>query len=74
MTFGPLSAPFGYHAGIWGLLLNAVLFVGLSHALHRRDTAVVERFTQARYDYDAEYHPERLPAYTQETTNAANYK
>jgi SSS family solute:Na+ symporter len=74
MTFGPLSAPFGYHAGIWGLLLNAALFVGLSHALHRRDTAVVERFTQARYDYDAEYHPERLPAYTQEITNSANHQ
>ncbi len=73
MTFGPLSAPFGYHAGIWGLLLNAALFVGLSHALHRRDTAVVERFTQARHDYDAEYHPERLPTYTPEITRSANH-
>jgi len=34
----------------------------------------VERFTQARYDYDAEYHPERLPAYTQEITNSANHQ
>ncbi|MDC6668336.1 hypothetical protein OEZ84_26755, partial [Leclercia adecarboxylata] len=69
MPFGPLSPPFGYHAGIWGLLLNAALFVGLSHTLHRRDPAVVERFTQARYEYDAEYHPERLPAYGYETTS-----
>ncbi|MFQ3787545.1 sodium:solute symporter family protein [Halomonas sp. A29] len=61
LTFGPLpSAPFGYHAGIWGLLLNTGLFIGLSLALQRQDREVVERFAQARHDYDAEYHPERL--------------
>ncbi|GKW48854.1 sodium:solute symporter family protein [Halomonas sp. NCCP-2165] len=60
LTFGPFSAPFGFHAGIWGLLVNSGLFVGLSLALVRHDHDVVERFASARQDYDAEYHPERL--------------
>lgn len=61
LTFTPLtSAPFGYHAGIWGLALNTALFVGLSLALRRRDSEVVERFAKARHDYDAQYHPERI--------------
>lgn len=54
------SNPLGLHAGIWGLLVNGGLFVGLSLLLERRDVDVVERFAKARQDYDAAYHPERL--------------
>ncbi|MCE9682374.1 sodium:solute symporter family protein [Halomonas alkalisoli] len=61
LTYGPtVSNPLGLHAGIWGLLLNGGLFVGLSLVLKRQDHEVVERFAQARQEYDAEYHPERL--------------
>jgi len=61
MTFVPaFRAPLGYHAGVWGLLLNSVLFVVLSLCLQRHDRQVVERFAEARDDYDAEYHPETL--------------
>lgn len=61
LTYTPLTSnPLGLHAGIWGLFLNGALFVGLSLALERNDQDVVERFAQARHDYDAEYHPERL--------------
>lgn len=61
LTYGAsVSNPLGLHAGIWGLLLNTSLFVGLSLALERRDHDVVERFTEARKEYDARYHPERL--------------
>lgn len=61
LTYGPtVSNPLGLHAGIWGLLLNGGLFIGLSLALQRKDHEVVERFAQARQEYDAEYHPERL--------------
>lgn len=61
LTYGPtVSNPFGLHAGIWGLLLNGGLFVCLSLVLKRKDHHVVERFVQARHEYDAEYHPERL--------------
>lgn len=64
MTFGPLSAPLGFHAGVWGLLLNTVLFIGLSRVLTRGDADVVERFAKARRDYDGEYHPERTTGAT----------
>lgn len=61
LTYGPtVSNPLGLHAGIWGLLLNSGLLVGLSLVLKRQDHEVVERFAQARQEYDAEYHPERL--------------
>ncbi|MFG6137685.1 MULTISPECIES: sodium:solute symporter family protein [Halomonas] len=61
LTYGAsVSNPLGLHAGIWGLLVNGGLFVGLSLLLERRDPEVVERFAEARRDYDAEFHPERL--------------
>lgn len=61
LTFSPMAgAPFGFHAGVWGLLMNGTLFIVLSLVLARRDRDVVERFAQARQDYDGEYHPERL--------------
>lgn len=61
LTYGAsVSNPFGLHAGIWGLLLNSVIFVTLSLMLQRRDHDVVERFVLARREYSAEYHPEQL--------------
>ncbi|MFM9270270.1 sodium:solute symporter family protein [Halomonas elongata] len=61
LTYGAsVSNPLGLHAGIWGLLFNTLLFIGLSLALKRRDHDVVERFAEARTEYDARYHPERL--------------
>ncbi len=66
LTYGPtVSNPLGLHAGIWGLLLNGGLFVGLSLVLERKDHEVVERFSLARQEYDAEYHPERLEGSSQ---------
>lgn len=74
LTYGPsISNPLGLHAGIWGLLLNCALFVGLSLILKRRDQDVVERFIKARQEYDAQYHPERLESnYRQATETAAD--
>ncbi len=66
LTYGPtVSNPLGLHAGIWGLLLNGGLFVALSLVLERKDHEVVERFSLARQEYDAEYHPERLEGSSQ---------
>jgi solute:Na+ symporter, SSS family len=63
LTFIPAftSAPFGFHAGVWALLINVIIFVSLSLLLKRRDTDVVERFVDARNNYNAEYHPEVAP-------------
>src|SRR5690554_68666 len=72
LTYGPtVSNPLGLHAGIWGLLLNGGLFVGLSLVLKRKDHEVVERFALARQEYDAEYHPERLEGASQPVGEAA---
>ncbi|MCL7745664.1 sodium:solute symporter family protein [Halalkalibacter alkaliphilus] len=61
ITFIPaFSAPFGYHAGVWGLLVNAILFISISLMLKRTDNKVVKRFEDARYDYNKEYHPELI--------------
>ncbi|MDR5860169.1 sodium:solute symporter family protein [Halomonas eurihalina] len=61
LTYGAsVSNPLGLHAGIWGLLLNTTLFVGLSLVFQRHDQDVVERFAKARKEYDAQFHPERL--------------
>nr|WP_300314637.1 sodium:solute symporter family protein [Halomonas sp.] len=60
LTYGAsVSNPLGLHAGIWGLIVNSGLFVVLSLVLERRDSDVVERFSKARQDYVAEYHPEQ---------------
>jgi solute:Na+ symporter, SSS family len=61
VTFVPaLSQPFGFHAGVWGLLINTVLFVVISLSLKRTDHKVVKRFDEARYEYNKEYHPELI--------------
>lgn len=61
LTFTPLPrAPLGFHAGVWGLALNTLLFVGMSLMLKRRDPEVVARFDAARADYDASYHSRQL--------------
>ncbi|OYD22672.1 sodium:solute symporter family protein [Oceanimonas baumannii] len=75
LTYGAsVSNPLGLHAGIWGLLVNGTLFVGLSLALERSDTDVVERFVQARQEYDAEYHPENLEDEARPTGNTASVR
>ncbi|MBO1911958.1 hypothetical protein J4G37_45100, partial [Microvirga sp. 3-52] len=63
LTFIPAftSAPFGFHAGVWALLVNVIIFVSLSLLLKRKDTDVVNRFVEARNTYNAEYHPEAAP-------------
>ena len=72
LSYGPtVSNPLGLHAGIWGLLLNGGLFVGLSLVLKRKDHEVVERFALARQEYDAEYRPERLEGASQPVGEAA---
>jgi len=61
LTYGAsVSNPLGLHAGIWGLLLNSLIFISFSLLLKRRDHNVVERFVTARHEYTAEYHPEQL--------------
>ncbi|WP_068676773.1 sodium:solute symporter family protein [Oceanobacillus sp. Castelsardo] len=61
ITFVPaFSQPFGFHAGVWGLLVNAILFVTISLSLKRTDHKVVKRFDDARYEYNKEYHPELI--------------
>ncbi len=73
LTYGAsVSNPLGLHAGIWGLLLNTTLFIGLSLGLQRRDQDVVERFVKARQEYDAEYHPERLEVDANPVSEAAS--
>ncbi|MBM7702742.1 sodium:solute symporter family protein [Metabacillus iocasae] len=59
ITFIPsLSAPFGFHAGVWGLLINSLLFVSLSLVLQRKDQHVVQKFEDARREYNETYHQE----------------
>lgn len=43
-TFGP-STPFDIHAGIWGLIVNAVLLVVVSRSTPAMDAAHVRQFT-----------------------------
>jgi SSS family solute:Na+ symporter len=58
-TFVPvLKNPLGFHAGVWGLLINTVLFIGISLMLKRTDKEVVSRFDTARNEYNKLYHPE----------------
>ena len=59
ITFVPaFSEPLGFHAGVWGLLVNTILFIWISLVLKRTDAEVINRFDDARYDYNREYHPE----------------
>lgn len=59
LTFVPaFSTPLGFHAGVWGLLVNAILFISISLMLKRNDHKVVQKFDEARYEYNREYHPE----------------
>ncbi|WP_110113864.1 sodium:solute symporter family protein [Bacillus sp. CGMCC 1.16541] len=59
ITFIPsLSAPFGFHAGVWGLLINSLLFVSLSLILERKDQTVIQKFEAARREYNETYHQE----------------
>ncbi|MCM3586697.1 sodium:solute symporter family protein [Mesobacillus maritimus] len=61
ITFIPaFSAPLGFHAGVWGLLVNSILFILISLKLKRTDEKVVKRFDEARFDYNQEYHPELI--------------
>jgi SSS family solute:Na+ symporter len=45
-TFGP-DTPFGIHAGIWGLLVNAIALVGVSFATQPMDSRHVNEFAAA---------------------------
>jgi solute:Na+ symporter, SSS family len=59
VTFVPaLKSPLGFHAGVWGLLVNAILFISLSLILKRHDLEVVQRFIDARLEYNSLYHQE----------------
>lgn len=59
ITFVPaFQAPFGFHAGVWGLFVNAILFIVISLSKQREDKEVVERFEQAFREYNEQYHPE----------------
>ncbi|UCZ51917.1 sodium:solute symporter family protein [Bacillus shivajii] len=61
ITFVPaFAAPLGFHAGVWGLLVNTILFISMSLMMERKDDKVVKRFDEARYDYNKEYHPELI--------------
>lgn len=51
-TFVPgLNSPLDLNPGMWGLLLNGVLFVVVSLITRPRDEMVVERFTEALTEY-----------------------